>query len=353
MRSSSENTMDLHEAICPKCGGPSKDGGQCGKCLAGDLAWFVCEPRVFITRCGGCGSLKSSTGWGDSSREREDLEEDAAISGVKFHKDVMKASVSVTLDHLSNNRTYADVTLKGILYDEPLEGYCTIEIIWVNESCDRCNRQHGNYYEGVVQIRAEGRKATLEEQEESQRIAVSVETSMQNDGERLSFITRFDEGREGLDIVVGSQAIGEEISREITRKLGGRFSLHPTLIGEKNGQKLYRITYLVRLPWLQRGDIVAVRHTYGEILHAEGKTVTYLDLKSGVPRTVPESTPMRFIANVKDATPYSVIYRDTGILGILDPDSGKSEEISMVSWRHPEVGDSVRIIRDADQVIIV
>ena len=345
--------MDLHEAICPKCGGPSKDGGLCGKCLASDVAWYVCEPRVFITRCGGCGSLKTSAGWGDSTREREDLEEDAAVSAIKFHKDIKKPSVTVKVDHLSNNRTYADLELSGILYDESLDGYCSIEIIWINESCDRCNRQHGNYYEGIVQIRAEGRKATLQEQEESQRIAISVETAMQNDGERLSFISRFDEGREGLDIVVGSQAIGEAISREITRKLGGRFSLHPTLVGEKNGEKLYRITYLIRLPRLQRGDVIAVRQTYGEILHTEGKTITYLDLKTGIPRTIPESTPTSFIANVREAAIYSVIYKDAGILGVLDSQSGRTEEINMVSWRHPEVGDTVKILRDADHSIIV
>lgn len=345
--------MDLYEAICPKCGGPSKDGSLCGKCLSGEVPWFVCEPRVVITRCGGCGSLKTSAGWGDTTSEKEDLEEDAAISAVKLHKDVKKPNISVKLDHLSLNRTYADLEITGTLYGENLEGYCSLEVVWQNESCDRCNRQHGNYYEGVVQIRAEDRKATLQEQEESQRIAVSVETEMQNEGERLSFICRFDEGREGLDIVVGSQAIGERISREVTRRLGGRFSMHPTLVGEKNGQKLYRITYAVRLPRLQRGDVIAVRNTYGEVLHTEGKTLTYLDLKTGIPRTIPESVPSRYVANVREAALFSVIYQDTGIIGIMDPVTGKSEEISKVSWRKPDVGDTVKIIRDNDRTLVV
>ena len=345
--------MDLHEAICPKCGGPSKDGALCGKCLSGDIKWFICEPRIFITRCGGCGSLKTSAGWGDSTREREDLEEDAAISAIKFHQDVKKPGVTVKLDHLSLNRTYADLEISGTLYGEKLEGYCSLEVVWVNESCDRCSRQHGNYYQGVVQIRADGRKATLEEQEESQRIAVSVETAMQNDGERLSFISRFDEGREGLDIVVASQALGEQISREVTRKLGGKFSFHPTLVGEKNGEKLYRITYLIRLPRLQRGDVIAVRNTYGEVLKTERKTITYMDLKTGLPRTIPESVSTRLVANVRDAVLFSVIYQDSGVLGILDPESGKTEEISKVSWRHPDVGDTVKIIRDDMQLIVV
>jgi len=339
--------------MCPKCGGPSKDGGLCGKCLVGSVPWFTCDHRVIITRCGGCGSLKTAAGWGDSSREREDLEEDAAISAVKFHQDVKKPLVTVKLDHLSINRTYADLVINGTMYDEPLEGYYSLEVVWQNESCDRCNRQHGSYYEGIVQIRAEERKATVQEQEEAQRIAVQVENDMQKEGERLSFICRFDEGREGLDIVVGSQALGELISREITRRLGGRVTLHPTLVGEKNGQKLYRITYLVRLPWLQRGDVIAVRNTYGEILHSEGRTLTYLDLKTGLPRTIPESTPARLIANVREADIFSVIYRDGKMLGILDPISGKTEEINQVTWRNPDVGDTVKIIRDNERAIVV
>jgi nonsense-mediated mRNA decay protein 3 len=345
--------MEITDAICPKCGGPSKDGDLCGKCLAGSVQWFNCDSRVTIIQCGGCGSLKTSGGWGDSSREREDLEEDAALSAVKFHQDIKKPDVKIKLDHLSNNRTYADLDITGTLYGETLSGYCTIEIVWQNESCDRCNRQHGNYYEGIIQVRADGRKATPEEQEEAGRIAVEVETTMQNEGERLSFISRFDEGREGLDIVVGSQAIGEQISREITTRLGGRFSLHPTLVGEKNGQKLYRITYLVRLPRLSRGDVIAVRNTYGEVLRSEGRTLTYLDLRTGIPRTIPESTPARLIANIRDADDYSVIYRDGSVLGILDSETGKTEEISQINWRNPEVGDTVRILRDRDQIIVV
>ncbi|HWQ67611.1 MAG TPA: 60S ribosomal export protein NMD3 [Methanospirillum sp.] len=344
--------MDIHHAICPKCGEPSEEGTLCEKCRAVDIGWFKCEPRVVITRCGGCGSLKTAAGWGDSERSREDLEYDAAGSAIQFYQEVRSPKIEVKLEHISNNKGFAYLDISGNMFGDKVHDKCTVEIFWQNDSCDRCNRQHGNYYEGVVQVRADGRKASIEEQEEAQRIAVSVETNMQAEGNRLSFITRFDEGREGLDIVIGSQAIGEQIARDLTRRLGGKFSTHPTLIGEKMGQRLYRITYAVRLPRFRRGDIIAVRQAFGEVLHSEGKTINYLDLATGLPKTIPASLPIRHIGHVRDAELFQVIYIDGSIIGVMN-ESGKTEEIHSPSWRHPSQGDTVRIVRDEDRVLIV
>ncbi len=345
--------MDLQEAICPKCGKPSPTGGICAKCRLGETPWYQCEPRVQITRCPCCGSLRDTGGWTDSIRTRDDLEYDAIGSAISIRKEVQRPDLQIKLNQYSTNRTHAQVTLSGKLFDKPVEDTCSIEIIWINESCDRCNRQHGNYWEGVVQVRADGRKATLEEQEEAQRIACSVEENMQSNGDRLSFITNFDENREGLDIIVGSQALGEQISREITRRLGGKFTLHPTLVGEKDGRKLFRITYALRLPRYRKGDVLAVRGTYGEILGADAKTYTYLDLGTGTAKTVPDNTAARHIGHIRDAEPVMVIYRDGDTIGVMNAISGVSEEVKGLTWKNIDVGEEIRIIRDEDRIIVV
>ena len=345
--------MDLQQAICPKCGGPSTTGGVCGKCRAGDVDWFHCDGRVILTRCPGCNSMRDKNGWSDCERSREDLEYDAALSAIHLYGDLKKPEINIKLEENSKNRSFAHISITGELYREKVAAVCTVEILWQYDSCDRCSRYHGNYWQGVVQLRAEGRKATPDEQERAKRIAYLAEEELQLQGERLSFITRMEEGREGLDIIVGTQTLGEQISRDITRKMGGRFSLHSTLVGEKEGKKLFRITYAVRLPRYTKGDIIHIRGTYGEILGAEGKTISYLDLSSGIPRTVPSSTDSRFIGSVRDGLPMLVVYQDGKTLGLMNEDTGKTEEVPVVSWRTIISGERVHIIRDEDKVLVV
>ncbi|HOW04870.1 60S ribosomal export protein NMD3 [Methanospirillum hungatei] len=345
--------MDLQEAICPKCGGPSPTGDICGKCRASDIEWFTCDGRVRLVRCPNCNSMRDNNGWNDCERSREDLEYEAAISAIHLFQDIQKPEISIKLEENSKNRTFAHISITGLLYNEPREGACTVEILWQFDSCDRCSRYHGNYWQGVVQLRADGRKATPEEQERAKRIAYQAEEELQLQGDRLSFVTRMEEGREGLDIIVGTQTLGEKISRDITRRMGGKFSLHPTLVGEKEGKKLFRITYAVRLPRYTKGDIIFIRNTYGEILGAEGKTISYLDLASGIPRTVPESTQSRYIGSVRDGIPMLVIYQDGETLGLMNEETGKTEEVPVQSWRNIVSGERVHIIRDDDRVLVV
>jgi len=135
-----------------------------------------------------------------------------------------------------------------MFYNTPVEGTCTVELIWHKEQCDRCNRISGSYYEGNVQVRADGRLPSTYEIQTAAGIAQAVEDSLQAGGERLSFICDMGQTREGLDITVGSQHIGALISQGIIAQLGGRYTTHPKLVGEKNGRQLFRITYSVRLP---------------------------------------------------------------------------------------------------------
>jgi nonsense-mediated mRNA decay protein 3 len=345
--------MTFQEAICPKCGRPSESGELCEECRIEGLEWFVCDGRINQIRCPTCQSIKDKNGWTDCERSREELEYDAALSAVHLKEDLKSPDIAIRLEENSKNRTFAHISVTGILGGKPVENASIVEILWQYDSCDRCSRYHGNYWQGVVQLRADGRKATAEEQERAKQIAFKAEEALQTQGERLSFITRMEDGREGLDIIVGTQTLGDHISREITRLIGGRYSAHPTLIGEKEGRKLFRITYAVRLPRYTKGDIIYIRGTYGEILGSEGKTISYLDLASGIPRTIPDSVNSSYIGSVKDGRAMSVIYRDGKTLGLMDEETGKTEEVQAPDWRHIETGDRIHILNYEELVLIV
>ncbi len=345
--------MSIRDFFCPKCGKATEHEGLCTECRIGNTPWFVCDHRIKSVYCPSCGALKQVNTWTDSERERAELAPELAKSAVHFHPDVRKPSIAVTVEDNTPNRSTATITLKGLLHNTPLEGTCSVEIIWHKEQCDRCNRISGSYYEGIVQVRAEGRLPSTFELQMSAGIAQQVEDSLQAGGERLSFIADTNETREGLDITVGSQHIGTLISQGIIAQLGGRYTTHPKLVGEKNGRQLYRITYSVRLPRFQKQDVVFSRGRYLQVIRVESGHIRALDLADGVSKSVREEDIERLVGNLRDAVNALVAFADSHIMGILDPETCQTKELKKIAWLDVTAGDHVQVLRDGDNLIVV
>jgi len=345
--------MSIQDCFCPKCGKPSEHDGLCNHCRIGNTLWFECDRRVKSIQCPSCGALKQVNTWTDTHRERAGLASELAKAAVHFNPDVRKPSMVVKVEDNTLNRSTATIDLKGLLYNTPVEGRCSVELIWHKEQCDRCNRISGSYYEGIVQVRADGRLPSTFELQMSVGIAQQVEDSLQAGGERLSFIVDMNETREGLDITVGSQHIGTLISQGIIAQLGGRFTTHPKLVGEKNGRQLYRITYSVRLPRFQKLDVVLSHGRYFEVVRVESNHLKVLDLTEGIPRAVREEDVERLVGNLRDAESALVAFADAGIMGILDPETCQTKELRKLKWLDVKAGQHVLVLRDGDHLVVV
>ena len=345
--------MSIQDFFCPKCGKPTEQEGLCNQCRIGNTPWFECDRHVKSTHCPSCGAIKQVNTWTDTNRERSELAPELAKTAVHFHPEVRKPSIGVKVVDNTLNRSTATIALKGVLYNTPLEGTCCVELIWHKEQCDRCNRISGSYYEGIVQVRADGRLPGTFELQMSAGIAQQVEDSLQAGGERLSFIVDMNETREGLDITVGSQHIGTLISQGIIAQLGGRFTTHPKLVGEKNGRQLYRITYSVRLPRFQKQDIVLSRGRYVEVVRVESNHLKVLDLTEGIQRSAREDDVERLIGNLRNAESALVAFADNHIMGILDPETCQTIEFRKMKWLDVKAGQHVLVLRDGDHLVVV
>jgi nonsense-mediated mRNA decay protein 3 len=187
----------------------------------------------------------------------------------------------------------------------------------------------------------------------AQQIATETENEMQAGGDRLSYISEMEETREGLDITIGSQQIGLAISQAVVQRLGGRYTTHPKLIGEKAGKKLFRVTYSVRLPRYIRGDVVRIGRGYGQIMQVEGQYIRYYDLANGQTRSAKEEDFGALIGNVRDAADALIAYVDGDVLGLIDPVSGVTRECPVGPWRTAGPGQHIRVLKDQDTMIPV
>ena len=344
---------DIQGSFCPKCGKPSETDGLCNQCKIGITPWFTCDNRVQSTNCPSCGAIKVVNTWTDSEAERAELGPEVAKSAVHFHNDVKKPSIEISIRDLTLNRSRATLILRGILYNKSVEGTCTVEILWHKEQCDRCNRISGSYYEGIVQVRAEGRIPSTFEIQTAASIAQQIEDNLQSGGERLSFISDMTPIHDGIDITIGSQHIGLLISQGIVAQLGGRYTTHPKLVGEKNGRQLFRVTYSVRLPRFQKNDVIRIRNRYYEVLRVESHHLQTIDLRDGTTKSIREDDVEKIISNSRNAEPALVVFADGKNMGIMDPFSNHTSEYPQLKWLEVQTGDHVRLLRDGDQMVFV
>ena len=341
--------MDILTNICPRCGAPS-NGGLCPQCRAADTRLLACEPRVTAVYCPVCNSQKHGKTWFDLRTPREDLIAELAVSAISIHEDAKDVRVTVRSEETGPNRTTCTVEVEATLYSVPVHETCEVEILWQKETCDRCSRISGGYYEGIVQVRATDRKINSYERDVAVSIAEQSEESLQQAGERLSFISELENSKDGVDITVGSQHLGQEIARMITGALGGRYTTHPKLVGEKDGKALYRITYSIRLPYYQKGDVVVSRGDYFEVREIERQQrLRVFDLQTGVARTLTEAEVERRIGNVREAESALVVFTQPDVVGLMDPRTYVTRELDAVSWTFPVEGQPIRVLRDEEQ----
>jgi len=345
--------MGIQDRFCPKCGKITENEGLCGECQVLSTKWFTCDKRAMSTHCPSCGAIKVANTWSDSTKERADLAPDLAKSAVHLHPDVKNAEIDVTVVDMTVNRSRAYLVIRGELYDKPVEEKCTVELVWHKEQCDRCNRISGSYYEGVVQVRADGRIPSRYEILMVLSIAQQVEDNLQSGGERLSFINDMNEIHDGVDIIIGSQHIGVMICKNIIAQLGGRYTTHPKLVGEKCGRQLFRITYALRLPKYQKQDIILSEGKYAEVDRVESNHIRVMDLANGSFRAIKDTDVERIIGNARNAIEALVVFSDKDIIGILDPDTGHTIEFKKFAWMCARPGDHLNILRDGEQIVVV
>jgi len=344
--------MRITQGFCPKCGAPSENGDLCGKCRLKDTVWVEIADRVECIICPTCSSVRTANIWSDVAVDKDELGQSLVTSVVKFHKDVLDSQIEISIVDTSSNRSLARVHVTGSLYGVLLEQTNEVKIVWARVQCDRCCRIAGSYYEGVIQVRAEGRRPTPFEVRRAGEIAYQIEDQVQEAGDRLSFVSDTDETKDGLDIIFSSQAIGAAIANDICGALGGSFTTHPKLIGEKGGVRLYRVTYSLRLPRFSRGDIIKHGNEYFKIMRQSKNTLFVFDLLNGQSRAFREVESDKLLGNIRETEKGIVIYRDSDLFGIINEKTGASEEMAERPWLDAKEGDTLLFVRDQDILIL-
>ena len=249
--------------FCVECGaeGPVYQG-VCASCFAKKHPLVEPPAAVDVPRCAQCGAFHFRSGW-----SRVDL--DVAIPQLLREKvRALPPFGHVTFTHVAREEDATNyfLTVKASGRFEDLRQVQDFHVrLRIKPSvCDTCAKQAGHYYEGILQVRAEGRGLTPRELRAVRTLVASrVERGRDEGGD---FVSKTEEVHGGLDFYVSTNALGTRLAKEVADALGGTITASPKLYGQRQGRELYRVTTLVRLPAFGVGEVVRHKDALAEVV---------------------------------------------------------------------------------------
>ncbi len=341
--------------FCPKCGKDTDNfyDNVCGQCFIGDKKLLECLAVLSARLCPTCGSVFKRGKWSLKEDESETII-DCVKNALKLEKHLRNIELTLSPKQLDYSRYNVHIDAKAEIKGAAITASRDTEVRISWETCDTCSRISGGYFEGIVQIRADRRIPTKEELPRCRSIADDVAARAQEKGDRLAFIAKTEELDEGADLYVGSIKLGKQICRAIIDVFGGKFTESHKLVGQKNGEDLYRITFALRLPEFVRGDIISVDDRVIEVQSC-GKHVSGTDLETG----------RRFIENFNDLLQVkklsrrldavsAVLVADEGkTIQVMDPETFETVTLKRPEFLSAEPGNEIKIVKTAKGIYVV
>jgi nonsense-mediated mRNA decay protein 3 len=172
------------------------------------------------------------------------------------------------------------VIISGFLDDNEIVEEHNIIVRVRNNVCDVCSKQFGGYYEATIQIRPGKKKLTKDELDDIRSNVESLVEGLRAKGNRGLFITDVGEEHGGLDFYLSDRGTAYSIAKQIQEQYGGEIKQSAKNVGMEDSKQIYRMTYLVRLPSLQKGDIISFDNDFFFISSVRGNKIRLINLSN-------------------------------------------------------------------------
>lgn len=205
--------------ICPKCGASSDSKEFIDAFCTGCFEFRVKLPKsVALPQCTRCKKIRIKTEW-KSAGPKAISEHVASKCRGDFTSVYFDMGTNTAVFTLERNGRKAELRKQVNFELQP-----TI--------CTSCSRASGGYYEAILQIRGEHRRV----ESKGKKLVDSLS--------RKTFVSKIEEMHGGLDIYAGSTKTVFETLQKMGLKPS---SIARKLSGRKEGKKLYRTSFAIRV----------------------------------------------------------------------------------------------------------
>lgn len=330
--------------FCVKCGKEIEKAldGCCSECYLDGRTFTTAPHHVDLEVCAVCGEFLLGGKWVPADTRA--AVEDAAVEKMGILNGSRVRSVA-TYSEEQDPRTYlVKINTELAVEGSTTTSDCSTIVRIKNTVCKRCSRVQGNYYESILQLRSE-EKALPENTKNDIVSMVMNYVDQQSKTNRQYFVTKVEEMHGGVDIYLSSITLGRTIARMISDTYSGETKESAKLAGRSpEGQDVYRITYLVRLPEFRVGDVVTKDGKYyklSRILSTGGRLISLKDFKEVHVRRadMPLIKVYRKESELPEAT---VVSASPSEIQVLNPANYSTLDLRIPS--DASIGDTVRVI---------
>ena len=322
-------------SFCVKCGRDCDESldGLCIDCWLGGRKLTSLPHHVDLRVCTNCGEYEFGDRW--LRRDRMVAVQDAAADALAVIRDAVPVSVSTEA-----------VEQDPHVYGVTVRTGCDVMGYEAEDEATTIVRIKNTV--AILQIRTGSGRLSDEEREET---LAMVENSVARQAvtNRSLFITKMEIVTGGVDVYLSSMSLGKSLARELADAYCAETKESPKLVGQTtDGQDMYRITYLVRLPEYHVGDVVVFQGHHCKLTRVNGNGGRVVDLSDFRERTVrrQDMSELRIYEKAADIREATVVSRSGAEIQVLDPSN-----YSTVDLRVPEgaeIGDTVAVVNIDD-----
>ena len=365
--------MSQSREFCPRCGeavaprepepgAPHEhDAALCDDCYFESFELVDAPERLQVTFCSRCGAVQRGNRWLDvGADDYTDIAVDEVSEALAIHVAAEDVQWGVEPEQVDATTIRMHCTFSGVVRDRVLDEQLVVPVRLSKGVCDRCGRIAGGYFASTVQVRADGREPTPAEAAEAIEIAESYVAGKEADGDRDAFITEIDtESDAGPNIKLSTNKLGQAVATRITDRFGGTVKDHPTLVTEdSDGNEVYRVTFVARLPKHTAGDVVDPDDGEGPVLVTSGHgTLTGRRLRSGERYTAAHedaTTPdVDLLGQREEAVETTVVtVEDDYAVQLLDPDTYEAKTVARPDFVDAD-DETVAVLKHDGELYIV
>lgn len=265
--------------FCVECGKETTiyRDGVCVDCYLKTHRFTKGPEIVDIPVCVHCQSYKYKSTW------TSELFDDALRRYIKhtFTISPELANVDITTScKVKENEAACKVLISGDVDRITITEEHDLLVRFQKIVCDVCSKQFGGYHEAILQIRADKR---ILAKEELNNIRLFVETFVEQlraKGNRALFITDVEEQHGGIDFYLSDRNSGQMIAKKIQEDHGGIITQSSKNVGMKDSKQVYRMTYLVRLPFFRKDDFLLLNNLVYCVSSVAGSKIQTYELST-------------------------------------------------------------------------
>jgi len=236
--------------FCVVCGATDRllTDGVCAECAADRITLLSAPKRALVTLCPHCGAREVGAHW-----ERQ------GTSGILTSEDLtplLEVPAEVGVRRVEWDETSATATVREFVGRARVrfrgierEVEVPLSVRTVHKSCPECSRRSGKYYTAILQLRgpAEGRPEK----------AIPLRARLDGEWTRLVREMRPDwrkavswreELPEGWNCFFTDSLAARAVAKLAKQRFGASLKESSSLVGRKNGEDLYRVTFCLRFP---------------------------------------------------------------------------------------------------------